>query len=1428
MAEIMDDVVHLSQEIGPHPAGTEEEQQAALYLAEEMQKGSGFATIIEDFQCVTNYTVPNLICFGLAFIAVFVSIVFPVVTIPCFLLSAVAAVLFGLEIFQKPVLSRLLRTGASQNVVAKYQPASTGTTARRRKVILVANYDTGKVLQEETLPFKDFLPVIYKASAVALAVAVILLFFKMTVFSADTGAISSIITMLLVICLLLFAFSLARAVFHITSPFSQSANNNAAGVSVLLDVARRVGSGLVSNEEAEQRANQEGVSVHGEAAARNAGVVPEGASLEYDANMNPQESLAAAKAAIAALTGKPVADKVPVTDISSRLVKGGGLDPVDEEAVSSVHFEVSETPQVRTERPGRFRTMVSMEDENAEGSHQAEANTPRSRVEKKIQEDEEEQAKEQAEHREAEAETKAAIPFVSAAPFATSSSAHPNDPFSFAHLTGDATPSWAKKAQEKARKNKPEESQPHKVSRSRYADTVAAQLTENQVSRQREFENQSVQQNDSSFMESDNPELAHRLAALRSEIESASAPHIDDSTQAMLDNMQISDKPTSATEIIPEQKSAPVTAAASTVESISKQEQDTITVPAEEHAYEVRADHSINQPTPEPETPIISKEEAVIDQSVAKDNIEQRNSLESEKTDQYTIDQVHTDEESTEPFEMVINDSVARLIDNGQQEELAKEPDYNDSHQTKESLQETQHETSMLKTHGFSKEGLSRSIRKAAGSSHAFASRLKSIASRKMNPNSQVQIDDGVEENNVPSESEIIEAAPNTESHAVSIYSDTGNKKSRSEDSTWAIRRSAEESKNTSGSMLAEQKNDLRKSEELQIGQTQSVQGGSEVIPFADTSTVAPMDVSGFMNKNRDQEEDFFEEEVFEESDLYSGSSSYDPAEYTQTEEKEGQTIDESALMQSHEPDGFSLEDGPIDQPTSKVFDATTERVSAKDIEEALQEANSHEIEVSPREDSGEPVEVVSPIVGMENMIPQIPITSEEPSAKSEKRQVIVLPDVTTPHSTSSESVQQRAPMAETNESAKAGSKALLSNMLPKIGDTDSFDTVKNDSKSVRDLHLPSIGGTGANSAVSATGSFSVVGATGSFAPVGDELVADIAPEERYVEDADDSAYDEDYTETGAYAGTGYVEMPKSRIGRLFGRLGKKKKGKENETSVNDWVNVDDSYNARSVGKARGDWSSFREETDSEFIDTPAPNNDGFVDVDYHKTDFDRRGWNGGAFSLNRMKGEFDSAEEPASANGKTEPAYSEVSTATNFVEANPAVRIDGDSATAAQINRELRKLQDFRHPDIDTEVWFVALGSEQYSHSGINAFLEEHADEMKGAVIINLEGLGAGTLSVVDQESTIIKDYKPSSRIKRFVRQASDRSGVTYRSSAMTRKETPATVAMSHGIQAFTIAGMADGTPALYSAENDIVENLDPEMLKQASDFVMAILKCI
>lgn len=1405
MAEIMDDVVHLSQEIGPHPTGTEEEQQAALYLAEEIQRESGFTTIIEDFQCVTNYLVPSLVCFGLALVAVIVSIIVPVVTIPCFIAVLIAAVLFGLEVFQKPVLSRFLRTGASQNVVAKYQPTPVGGVSRRRKVILVANYDSGKVLKEEMLPIANILPILEKASAIALALAVILLFFRMTVFATDTGAISSIITMLLVICAILFAIPLVRSIMHLTAPYSQSANNNAAGVSVLLDVARQVGNGLVSNEEAMERAQEEGTTVHGESVARSAGVVPEGASLEYDTNLSPQESLAAAKAAIAALTGKPVADKVPVTDISSRLVKGGGLDPVDEEAVSSVHFEVSETPQVHTERAGRFRTMVSMEDENR-GEGQAEPDSPRIRVEKQIHEAEQQHMEQVHAEALAERQQEAAVSQMPGTQNTPASFERPapmtmvnNASASFGGSV-DKTPAWAKKAQEKARKNKPEESQPHKVARSRYADTVAAHLMEDQVNRQREYEihraQQEAQNNETG---SDNPELASRLAALRSEIESTQAPHITESTQAVLDSMQ-EEGTSSATH---EGQSGQVTAAAgasnTSMKDVSYEVQEAsqakVQTPERNTEDNIQASERNTNINEQAQAPYAQNESELKPDQAPNDSYIQPSEISSRQTvsapqqadNLQNATQQHQQQfEAEQPKEAVESEN----LDSIETTHATAEMQQVNQEETIDSQQQVTHRSARKpSSRSISGHGLSQSIRKAADSSHAFASRLKSIASRKTNTTQEAMWDEEQDASN--------------EQYSVEELNTINDQQGATQTSGEQTEVYASEN---AGEAAA-----VETADELSVGNEQS--SASAITSPGETAAISPIDVSKFMNKETVEDADLIDDEAFDEASFYNSDASYTPQEYP------GQ-------LQTQ-----PIEETP--QDVSQVAAAKTQRVSSEEIQEAIQEANAHEPVIEPRNSKEEDVQAASPIIGMESMIPQIPANIEQSSAKSEKRQVIVLPDVMAPHATSGGGTKQRAPMAETNESTKAGSKALLSNMLPKIGDTGSIDTAEANKKDTFGLDLPSLGDINSNSAVSATGSFSTVGATGSFAPVGDELVADIDPEDRYVEDADDSAYDEDYTETGAYAGRGYVEMPKSRVGRLFGKFGKKKKNKQQETSVNEWVNVDDSYDARSVGKARGDWSSFRQDNESEDVTTTISptNNDGFIDVDYHETDFNRRGWNGGAFSLNRLKKNQTMSSDPAQPEEAMEDGYEgydEGVAGGNLVEVNPSVRIDGDAGTAAQINRELRKLQDFRHPDIDTEVWFVALGSEQYSHSGINAFLDEHADEMKGAVIINLEALGAGMLSVVEQESSLLKNYRPSSRIKRFVRQASERSGVSYHTGAITRRQTPATIAMSRGIQAFTVAGMADGNTALYSAENDIVENIDPEAMSQASKFVMTILKCI
>lgn len=1398
MAEIIDDIAYLTQEIGPHPAGTEEEQRAALYLADQMQKEAGFATVVEDFQCVTNDQLPAIICFAVAFLAAVLSIVIPSLNILWLLLSIVAAALYGMEITGRSVLSRLFRTGASQNVVAKYQPTpANGANARRRKVILVANYDSGKVLAEEKPPFATMLPILQKASAVAFAVSAVVLLLRTTVFAADTGAMSSILTFLLVVCALLFALPLVRSVLHIVAPFNQSANNNASGVSVLLDVARKVGNGLVSQEEAMERGAEEGSQVHGETAARAAGVVPEGASLEYETEMSPQESLAAAKAAIAALTGKPVADKVPVTDISSRLVKGGGLVAEDEDAVSGVHFEVGKQPERQKPTNPLARTMVSSALDDEENGEKAsdevkETITPKEQVEKK-------QAAEAAAAAAAAAAAQAARPApVSEAPRSQA---------------GDA-PSWAKVAQEKARANKPDTGTAPKVSRSRYADTPAARLMEHHAS------NPYASPVSVPEPEPVQSELSSKVQALQNSIESfGSARPAANETPA----------PAPAFEAMPEndnspiepEASAPAPAVAPSPDIFARrpapkpiaapapwlQQEPETPAPIEQQpapepkfesqpaaepvaqpevqpvVYPVAQPDLVAQPEPAP-TPVshealyeaameevdeLAHQEAVAEKlsSASVAEAEPASVAEPEPIPAPVAEGAPEPEAPAKPAPAAAAEhrkpsprptvrhsqrlhrsmphmhEVEELEDEAVSGTAPMEPveaspeatgELPVAHRQEQEAEATEHTSHTGSFGEFLNNAMHSGAEKASKMQHTFASRLKSITSRKPSPEA--------EEDYAP-----IEEAPHDSSYP-------------EVDASYADESFEEQP----------QYDELEPAADDQAYQEEYVEESAPASPSATTS-ISPIDVSQFMDT-----EEFDDEEA--------------PIH------RIDENVEQAAVSYREVDNSYA-----VDEQGEDVYGADESYAYAYD-----EEAYYGGYQDPAAEKTAPQPAVASPIVGMDEMVSS-PV-SDEQNQSEPAHQVIVLPDVTSTRSASGENMRQRAPMADVNEGTATGGKSLLSNMLPRIdGNTGSFASAP----AARNLNLPNFD-TGSQSAVSATGSFSTVGGTGSFAPVGDELVSDIAPEDRYIDDADDSAYDEEYTETGAFAGPGYVDMPKSRAGRLFDRFrrkGKKHKHEE-EVSVNEWVDVDEEYNARSVGKARGDWSSFRDEQEDQ---------GDFVDVDYTEGN-NRRGWHGGAFSLNRLrKGEEAQQDE----------AYQDDAAIDNggYVDQSPALRIDGNGDTAEQINRELKKLQDFRHPDIDTEVWFVGLGAEQYSHSGINAFLEEHADEMKGAIVINLEALGAGGLSCIEQEGAF-KPYKISSRLKRVLRQASERSGVSYHTDRIVSRETPASIAMAQGIQAVTIAGMAEGNTALYSADNDIIENIDPKSLDEASDFVMAILKSI
>ncbi len=579
------------------------------------------------------------------------------------------------------------------------------------------------------------------------------------------------------------------------------------------------------------------------------------------------------------------------------------------------------------------------------------------------------------------------------------------------------------------------------------------------------------------------------------------------------------------------------------------------------------------------------------------------------------------------------------------------------------------------------------------------------------------------------------------------------------------------------------------------------------------------------------------------------------------------------------------------------------------------------------------------------------------------------------------EDLQQRAPLADAQTSGQLAAKSLLT-MLPNI----SLDAPE-DSSALPVTSAP----VGVQSA-STTSSFAPVSAAGmttTFAPVSDDFYQNVDADS-FVDDADDSAYMEHYTQTGAFAGPGYVDMPSHRCPKFLGKVfgGKKK---EEEVSTQEWLGVDDDFDARSVGAARGGWESFRQgfaEEDGQ--DYSQGYGEGYGEdygQDYGEDDGSRN-WNGGGFSIKGLakgltRGRGDAQEQPAEDGAYENPAgfdefaegdYANYSRYDNYgdnagydnygnyggyaeqgnyaeggygsydnydnygnyndnagygnynnyggyadqgnydfggsanegydafdasayaPEAAPAApyapgafddetaaygayrrplgtdedieepsadafaayapdeadepapdafaedeqaafrpgasrgsTIDdfAQSAYSAEESKNLQEIFDFRDANINAEVWFVALGSEHPTNSGMRAFLDAHGNELKNAIFIEIEGMGAGTLSLTTTEGKFRRFTVPT-RMRRYVQKAQEALHVQVSSAPYTIDNSATYQAMARGMQAMHLVGMDGAKPALQHQANDVAENVDEEKLHRNAEYVMELVRSI
>lgn len=1230
MPDIKEHIAYLSQEIGARPAGTEEEQQAALYITEQFQKEAGLPANIEDFNGVGDPHLPSMICCGAAVVLALLSLIVPVLSIIGVIGCLAAAGLFAAEYLDKPIISKLLGKGVSQNVVAKYAPAASedGEGARRRKVILVARYDTGKVRAELAGPTAQVMPLVGKISFGAMVALPVLLLIKGVALGSSEGALTTIFTLLTVIAMLLTAIPLALGALHQTAAYNEGANCNASGVAALLELARRIGAGRVSEAEIAER---EDALMHGPEAAYESGLVPEGAEFVYSSHprssMEDEESLIAAKAAISALSGKPV-DGMTAEEVERNLQKIERHDR--EEAEEEARMQRMEARAIESARRDAEQARLAAEQEQQALEAQQAEEAEKAQAELEAQQAAMQQAEfeaQQAAAQQAAAQQAAAQQMQAAAEQQRAAQA--------------SVPDWYARAQEKAKKPRNAEKP---AQRSRYASALDAAVAES----------------------------AGHFAKANSIVEHELERSFDIDRDAI------------------REVRAPQWATIAPVQPAVQPETEQPVVNAASSEVSVNAVSAAEQAAHMQQIPV--QEEPAVQITAPQQAVQLDAQVETASADETAPAAPQDDAVVAAP----VPEASAPAAEPALERAAAQQP-------------------------------------------------VAQFASAQVSAPEPVQAQ-------VVAPTEVADPFATAATPPIDVT-------------------------------------------KLHL---------EDVPPMGDVPMPA------FLDPRKVQEE-----AQSRQSDAPRSGNRVD--------------VTQASINEAGRVDAANAPAVPMPAPASESADEMVPELQAKplDIPDA-------------------------------SVVPAAPVTLPEISA-------------TVPAAPVAAAVKQRAPLADVESAGKTAARSLL-NLLPSIGSSDIKASheqegeeagepgEKKDSKPSLLASLPSLSGSikaadaaQAQPGVNAAASFGTAGATGSFAPVSSELANTMDPEDMYVDDADDSAYDDHFTETGAFAGPGYMDMPKSRFRRLFDKFLHRKD--DEEDTPQEWLDVDDNFEARAAGKARGGWESFQEEhyeqgeyqgdyaveadqdaaaypgatqalpaLQSDDLDatqawTPQPidveaagqevsqvaYDDSFnVDdvADNEQSGSNRfRPWHGGAYSARRMENSNLSSEELAD-----EAAAAAV-------------------PTPVELNEELNEVYQFRNPDIDAEVWFVALGSELAQNSGMKAFLEAHQSELRGAFIVDIDAIGAGDLTMIEREG-FLKPSKASSRMKRYIRKASQATGIKVASGALLAEESAASYAAKHGCQVTHLVGMEGGKPALYGQQDDIVENIDEKKLASNVDFLMELLK--
>lgn len=176
MANTQNYINHLLQNTGITPARSEEERLAAEDIA-QIFRNHGFDPEVQEF----NAPAPSRMAFAvtgiLAFAGALLMGIGGGIGLVGTLLAIVGAVLYVLERTGRPVISRLGKTGVSQNVIAYHKASGPLASPRNRPVVVVAHYDSPRaelLAREPYAPYRALIAKLLPIATIAPAAIAIL------------------------------------------------------------------------------------------------------------------------------------------------------------------------------------------------------------------------------------------------------------------------------------------------------------------------------------------------------------------------------------------------------------------------------------------------------------------------------------------------------------------------------------------------------------------------------------------------------------------------------------------------------------------------------------------------------------------------------------------------------------------------------------------------------------------------------------------------------------------------------------------------------------------------------------------------------------------------------------------------------------------------------------------------------------------------------------------------------------------------------------------------------------------------------------------------------------------------------------------------------------------------------------------------------